>query len=164
MLEKRFVSEARRRPDVVQLLRKRYGAQFFELGGAKRILDNMAPQAAIAFKLVFGEELIGSGLVRERGMNGAVLRDADIFVTSDRRFEVDQIADAAVTVHDFSDGAMGETLAILLPPNRSHVDVDFGAEIGVANADEIAEIPNWRNSSHSPSEATMTLQRRRTSS
>ena len=94
------------------------------------MLHHVVAQAPVAFKLVFGEELVGGGFVGKRGMGGAVLRDADVFIPGNGGFQIDEIADAAVAVGDLADGAMCEALTVFLPADGADVDIDFGVEIG----------------------------------
>ena len=99
----------------------------------------MAAEFAIAFELIFREELVGSGFVGEGRMGGAVLGNADVFVAGDGGLEIDEVAGTAIAVLDAADGAVGEAVLIALLLDGLNVELDNGSEVSGTDTDEIAE-------------------------
>src|SRR5664279_707431 len=67
-------------------------------------------------------------------MYRAVLGHAHILISTDGSLQIDKMADASVAIRNSSDRTVGEAKSILLLPDGRDVDVDLGAEVGLAKS------------------------------
>ena len=93
----------------------------------------MVAQSAVRLKLIFRKELICRGFMWKVRVTGAVLFNTYIFVSSNRRLQINKVTLTAIAVSDAANRAMGSTqIRILVPFYRAYVDVNFRPKIGLA--------------------------------
>ena len=105
----------------------------------QRMAHDVQAQLPIALKLCLRKELVGRGLVRERGMGGVVLGNSNILITGKRRLQVNKISDAPVAVFDRSHSRMGKTMQFFSLTDGPHIQVDLGTKVSRTDANEITQ-------------------------
>src|SRR5262249_8677043 len=103
----------------------------------KQFVANVFAEAAVGFKLRFGEELVGGGVVWETRIVQAEAADELALVPSERKLHVEQISiegcsiARAVRVGDAAEAEMRAGHAAFVEPKIVQVDVDLHAEIDI---------------------------------